>query len=158
MRTRASAAPRLTVVAIVVALGAVASGETGETHQYQYVMGTSVEVQVFGRDEATRREAIAEAFAAFHDVDHLMSNYRADSELARVNRDAAQHAVTITDPLLAVLDAARRVSVASNGAFDVTVGPLMKLWGFHDKTPHVPTARGTSGDPSARRLPQRAPG
>ena len=140
MRTRASAAPRLTVVAIVVALGAVASGETGETHQYQYVMGTSVEVQVFGRDEASRREAIAEAFAAFHDVDHLMSNYRADSELARVNRDAAQHAVTITDPLFAVLDAARRVSVASNGAFDVTVGPLMKLWGFHDKTPHVPTA------------------
>ena len=41
--------------------------------------------------------------------------------------------------MLAVLDAAQRVSAASNGAFDVTVGPLVKLWGFHDKTPHVPS-------------------
>jgi FAD:protein FMN transferase len=110
-----------------------------ETRQYRYVMGTSVEVQAFGADEGTRRAAIDEAFAAFAEVDRLMSNYRADSELARVNRDGAHGAVTISDALLAVLDAAQRVSGASNGAFDVTVGPLVRLWGFHDKTPHVPS-------------------
>ena len=103
-------------------------------------MGTSVEVQAFGRDEATRRAAIEEAFAAFAEVDRLMSNYRDDSELALLNRRAAIEVVGISEPMFAVLDAARRVSSASNGAFDITVGPLVRLWGFHDKTPHVPTA------------------
>ena len=128
------------LIAVRLLFGPVAAGETLETHHYQYVMGTSVEVQAFGKDEPTRREAIAEAFASFREVDRLMSNYRSDSELALVNREAGRHAVEITDPLFAVLDAARRVSVASNGAFDATVGPLVKLWGFYDKTPHVPTA------------------
>jgi thiamine biosynthesis lipoprotein len=111
-----------------------------ESHQYRYVMGTSVEVQAFGRDEATRRLAIDEAFAAFAEVDRLMSNYRDDSELALVNRRAAHDGVSVSDPMFGVLDAARRVSSASDGAFDVTVGPLVRLWGFHDKKPHVPTA------------------
>ena len=53
-------------------------------------MGTSVEVQAFGGDETTRRAAIDEAFAAFAEVDRLMSNYRTDSELSHVNREAAR--------------------------------------------------------------------
>jgi FAD:protein FMN transferase len=131
----------LAALACVAMLPALCAGAaTDETHEYRFVMGTSVEVQAFGGDETTRREAIAEAFAAFADVDRLMSNYRADSELALVNREAARAGVPISDAMFAVLDAARRVSVASNGAFDVTVGPLVRLWGFHDKTPHLPTA------------------
>jgi thiamine biosynthesis lipoprotein len=110
-----------------------------ETHQYRYVMGTSVQVRAFGEDEATRGAAIDEAFAAFAEVDRLMSNYRDDSELALINRRAAQEDVAVSDPMFTVLGAARRVSAASGGAFDVTVGPLVRLWGFHDKTPHVPT-------------------
>jgi thiamine biosynthesis lipoprotein len=110
-----------------------------ESHEYRYVMGTSVQVQAFGGDESTRRTAIDEAFAAFAEVDRLMSNYRDDSELALVNRRAARGAVSVSDPMFGVLDAARRVSSASNGAFDITVGPLVRLWGFHDKTAHVPT-------------------
>jgi len=129
-----------TAVAALVLVGFATGADAQETHQFRFLMGTSIEVQAFGADDATRRAAIDEAFAAFAEVDRLMSNYRADSELAGVNRDAAQRAVTITDPLFAVLDAARRVSAASNGAFDVTVGPLVKLWGFRDKMPHVPAA------------------
>ena len=121
--------------------GAVQATQTGaESHAYRYVMGTSVQVQAFDGDEATRRAAIDEAFAAFAEVDRLMSNYRDDSELALVNRGAAWNAVVVSDAMFSVLDAARRVSSASNGAFDITVGPLVRLWGFHDKTPHIPTA------------------
>ena len=113
---------------------------TFETHLYRYVMGTSVQVQAIGGDEATRRDAIEEAFAAFAEVDRLMSNYRDDSELAFINRSAAREPVNVSEPMFSVLDAAHRISVASNGAFDITVGPLVRLWGFHDKQPHVPTA------------------
>jgi len=111
-----------------------------ESRQYRYVMGTSVQVEAFGGDAVTRQSAIDEAFAAFDEVDRLMSNYRDDSELSLINRSAASVAVGVSDPMFGVLDAARRVSAASSGAFDITVGPLVRLWGFHDKKPHIPSA------------------
>jgi thiamine biosynthesis lipoprotein len=128
----------LRCIGAALLFGTVVHGQSQESHQYRYLMGTSIEVQAFGADEATRRSAIDEAFAAFAEVDRLMSDYRDDSELALINRDAANGPVAISEPMFAVLDAARRVSAASNGAFDVTVAPLVRLWGFHDRTPHVP--------------------
>jgi ApbE family len=116
---------------------ALHAAETVESHQYRYMMGTSIEVQAFGGDEAIRRSAIDEAFEAFADIDRLMSNYRDESELAALNRNASHESVPVSGPMFAVLDAARRVSAASSGAFDITVGPLVRLWGFHDKTPRL---------------------
>lgn len=110
-----------------------------DTREYRYLMGTSVQVQAIGGDETARRAAIDDAFAAMAEVDRLMSNYRSDSELSHVNREAARGPVLVSDPLLRVLEAAQRISTDSNGAFDVTVGPLVRLWGFRDKTPHIPT-------------------
>ena len=145
MRSRDRRFSRLRVLVAILLIrpigGATAAAQVAdESHEYRYVMGTSVQVQAFGGDDATRRTAIDEAFAAFAEVDRLMSNYRDDSELALVNRSAAHGAVSVSDPMFGVVDAARRVSSASNGAFDITVGPLVRLWGFHDRKPHVPTA------------------
>lgn len=112
---------------------------TGETREFRYLMGTSVQIAALGADEAYRKASIEESFAAIQEVDRLMSNYREDSELARINARAAAGAVRASDPLFAVLQAAQEVSARSQGAFDVTVGPLVKLWGFHDRKPHVPT-------------------
>src|SRR5271167_453397 len=108
----------------LVAGPAHADQTASESHAFRYVMGTSVQVRAFGGDDATRRAAIDEAFAAFAEVDRLMSNYRDDSELALINHRAAHEPVSVSDPLFAVLGAARDVSAASNGAFDITVGPL----------------------------------
>lgn len=112
----------------------------GESKSYRYIMGTSIEVQAFGGTSETRAAAIDEAFGAFAEVDRLMSNYRDDSELALINRNATRYPVRISDPMMSVLQAAQKVSAQSGGAFDVTVGPLVRLWGFHDKKPHQPTA------------------
>lgn len=141
------AAALILLVSLPIPARAGAAGvvDTGETHEYRYVMGTSVQVQAFGADEATRRAAIQEAFAAFAEIDRLMSNYRNDSELTMLNRRAAYEPVGVSDPMFSVLEAARKVSAASRGAFDVTVGPLVRLWGFYDKVPHVPTARELAG-------------
>ena len=113
--------------------------DTGRTREYRYLMGTSIEVEAYGGTDAIRRTAIDEAFKAFIEIDRLMSNYRDDSELSLINRGAAHGPIRVSDPMLAVLAAAQRVSAASHGAFDITVGPLLRLWGFHDKKPHLPT-------------------
>ena len=132
-------APLSVAVALACCAAPRADSSAAETRAFRYLMGTSVQVQAFGDDEAAREHAIDEAFAAIAEVDRLMSNYRADSELARMNASAARGEVEVTDPMLRVLDAAQQVSADSNGAFDVTVGPLVRLWGFFDKRPHVPS-------------------
>lgn len=115
--------------------------QTGlDTREFRYLMGTSMQVQAIGGDEPARRAAIADAFAAIAEVDRLMSNYRSDSELSHLNREAARGPVVVSEPLLRVIEAGRRVSADSHGAFDMTVGPLVRAWGFHDKTPHIPTS------------------
>jgi thiamine biosynthesis lipoprotein len=124
----------------VVGSPAHAAQSGADTREYRYLMGTSMQVQAIGGDEAARRAAIDESFAAMAEVDRLMSNYRSDSELSHVNREAARGPVVVSDPLLRVIEAAQRVSADSNGAFDVTVGPLVQLWGFRDKMPHIPTS------------------
>jgi thiamine biosynthesis lipoprotein len=135
-------APALAAFAIVPLLagGLTSSEDASETREFRYMMGTSIEVQASGGDASTRKAAIDEAYAAFAEVDRLMSNYRDDSELALVNRSAAAGAVGVSEPMFRLLEAAHRVSAASNGAFDVTVGPLVRLWGFHDRKAHLPTA------------------
>jgi len=63
-------------------------------------------------------------------IDRLMSHYKADSALSRINRDAAVSAVTVEPELFDFIAEAIRYSRDSDGAFDITVGPLMKAWGF----------------------------
>jgi len=123
----------------IAGIAALAAPDSGRTRKYQFLMGTSVEVEAYGGTDDVRREAIEKAFNAFIEVDRLMSNYRNDSELSLVNRVAAQRALHVSDPMFAVLTAAQQVSARSHGAFDVTVGPLVRLWGFRDQKPHLPT-------------------
>jgi thiamine biosynthesis lipoprotein len=142
--------PRLTVRALlaVIACGMVAvastrlraADEPGQTRWFKYLMGTAMRVEAYGGTAADRQQAADEAFAAIAEVDRLMSDYRDDSELAAINRGAAHGAVPVSAPVMAVLQAAAHVSRASDGAFDVTVGPLVRLWGFKDKRPHLPSA------------------
>jgi thiamine biosynthesis lipoprotein len=130
--------PGLALGALVAAAPAAApAGDT--TREFRYIMGTSIAIEARGADAEVRHAALVEAFAAVSEVDRLMSNYRDDSELALVNRRAAEEPVRVSDPMMSVLRAAEEVSGRSDGAFDVTVGPLVRLWGFHDHTPHVPT-------------------
>jgi FAD:protein FMN transferase len=109
------------------------------TRVHRYLMGTSMTIEVSGGDAASRADVIDEAFASMVEIDRLMSNYRTDSELTEINTEAAAHPVHVSDPMWGVLSAAQMVSQRSGGAFDVTVGPLVRLWGFHDKKPHIPT-------------------
>jgi thiamine biosynthesis lipoprotein len=72
-------------------------------------------------------------------LDRLMSHYRADSPVSRLNREAAGGPVTVDPELLNLLDQCVRWSRESEGAFDVTVGPLMKAWGFFRGAGRVPS-------------------
>lgn len=94
-------------------------------------MGTSYSVQVVDPPPALDQTALAGDIEARLDrINALMSTYRPDSELSRFNAGESEDWFSVSPELVAVVLAAQGVSRASDGAFDVTVGPLVNLWGF----------------------------
>lgn len=84
--------------------------------------GTTVSLRVLHADELVAQDALRAAMTALHDIERLMSLYRRDSELSRLNRDGELEA---PDPrLVAVLRAAQATARLTGGAFDATVQPL----------------------------------
>jgi thiamine biosynthesis lipoprotein len=171
---------RRTAKAALVLLGLAGSAATAraddpavvpdEHRRLWLVMGTTCEVRLRSADTALARRGFDAAFGELARVDSLMSLYRPGSELVRVNREAAARPVAVSEPTFAVLAAAQAMAAASDGAFDVTVKPLMDLWGFYRRAGHAPSpaaidsARARTGwtrlhlDPTARTVRFEAPG
>ena len=84
--------------------------------------GTTVSLKVLHKDEASAQRAMRAALDAVRDVDRLMSLYRPDSEISRLNRDG--HLDHPDARVLVVLQHAQALSALTDGAFDVTVQPL----------------------------------
>lgn len=94
-----------------------------ETH-----MGSKVQITLYATDEASAKRGAAAAFARVAELDALMSDYRPTSELMRLCHKAGGGPVPVSEDLFLVLSRAQEVSRRSDGAFDVTVGPIVKLW------------------------------
>jgi thiamine biosynthesis lipoprotein len=97
-------------------------------------------VVAYGPDPVALAAAAEQALDEVDRIDRLMSHYRPESPLSRLNREAASGPVVVEPELLAFLAECLRFSRESGGAFDVTVGPLMKTWGFFGGEGHLPEA------------------
>src|SRR3984957_13537298 len=112
-------------------------------------MGSTYSVVVYGSDEARLRAAVEDASQEARRLDQLLSNYLPASEWSQVNREASSKPVRISPALVQLLAACVEYSRESDGAFDITGGPLMKVWGFYKGTGHLPhraEVRGAMGN------------
>lgn len=71
-------------------------------------------------------------------IDHVLSNYRTDSVISQVNQQQDTQAINASSELIHLIEEARKVHTASLGCYDLTIQPLFKLWGFTDKSLHIP--------------------
>jgi FAD:protein FMN transferase len=118
-------------------------------------MGTTYSVVVYGTDRYRMQSAVELAFEEVRRLDQLLSNYRKDSELSLLNQNAAERPVNASKELFDLLSACVRYSEASDGAFDITVGPLMKVWGFYKgsgRFPHRAEIRGAMANVGYKNL------
>ncbi len=106
---------------------------------HRVVMGTFSRVVVIARTERAANACIQAAFDVQDRVNALMSYQREDSELNQVNRRAFDEPVAVDPMTFEVLQQAVRFSRLSDGAFDVTVGPLMDLWQKAGESNETPT-------------------
>jgi thiamine biosynthesis lipoprotein len=93
-------------------------------------MGCVYVIEAYGPDAAALSRITEEALDEVDRIDRLMSHYKADSPLSRINREAARRPVAVEPELFDFIADAMRYHRESGGAFDITVGPLMKAWGF----------------------------
>ena len=101
-------------------------------------MGSTYSVVLYGPDRDRLEEAAELAFAEAKRLDAELSNYKPDSPWSQVNRFAAEKPVSVPPELFDLLAACVRYSQLSEGAFDITVGPLMRVWGFYKGSGHMP--------------------
>lgn len=91
-------------------------------------MGVQARLILYAPDEPSAQQAARAAFDRLAALEDVMSDYRPTSELMRLGTHAPGTPVPVSDDLFAVLARAQELARLSDGAFDVTVGPLVKLW------------------------------
>ncbi|MGQ9525140.1 MAG: FAD:protein FMN transferase [Armatimonadota bacterium] len=103
-----------------------------------WAMACQFELILWGRDrrylEAVAREALDEV----RRLDEQLSAHRVLSEVDQVNAAACRAPVKVSPQLFDLLAMCMRISADTDGAFDITTGPLVKAWGFFDRKPRVP--------------------
>ena len=101
-------------------------------------MGSAYSLVLYGEDRARLEAASEDAFEEVRRLDRMLSNYRPESEWSVVNRESAARPVKVSAELFQLLSECVEYSRQSEGAFDISVGPLMKVWGFYKGTGHLP--------------------
>lgn len=98
-------------------------------HEYQRViMGVQAKITVYSPTAEQAERAAAAAFTRMGELDAIMSDYRVDSELNALSNAAGGEARIVSPDLWRVLETGRRISEATEGAFDMTVGPAVAQW------------------------------
>ena len=113
--------------------------QSAKQNQLSYsdsIMGTMFNIKIPELPKDVNHEQLkAEIMSLLVEIDGQMSTYKQDSELSKINANTTRDKIVVSAALFEVLTEAQRISALSAGAFDITVGPLVNLWGFgSDKT------------------------
>lgn len=93
-------------------------------------MATRFELVLHGDDPSRLRCAGEEALLEIEALDRQLSRYRSESDVAWINAHASRQPIKVEPRLFALLKRAIELSRTTDGAFDITVGPLMRAWGL----------------------------
>ena len=109
---------------------------------FRMTMGTVARIMVTAENSPQADQAISAAFDKIFHIEKLMSDYDPDSQLSQVNQGAFEKPVPVDAALFEVLATAKAYSCMSDGAFDVTIGPVVQLWrkANEDNTAPAPEA------------------
>jgi len=108
------------------------SRHTEDLQRYEFnepQMGLPFRIVVYAGDKPTAEAAARAAFNRIKQLNDILSDYEEDSELSRLSRTAGSgQVVKVSDELWLVLKRAQKLAQRTDGAFDVTVGPVVSLW------------------------------
>lgn len=106
---------------------------------YRPVMGTVAHIVAVAPDAPTAQRAIEAGFDTLERLEKMMSDYDPNSELSALNRQAFEKPVAVSEELFEVISAAVEFSRLSEGAFDITIAPVVQVWRRAKQTAVAPT-------------------
>ncbi len=98
------------------------------------MLHTLVEIKVYGDNPA---DAVNEAFSEIERVNRLLNNYHPESEVSLINTSAGINEVPVSPQTLEALMGAQYYGRLTGGALDITIGPLLEVWGFLKEVPSL---------------------
>jgi thiamine biosynthesis lipoprotein len=141
----------LILFALLLLAGGVTLLYQQRTREYaseQFLMDTLVTIRVYGHDPDVLKAAVAAAYDEIHRIADLADRFPPpgtsacrSSDVCRINEQAGIAPVRVDADTLAMLALAKKYHDLSAGAFDVTIGPVIDLWGFAEDNPTVPSPR-----------------
>ncbi len=119
-----------TAILATATLGAAAAdGHLERYRESRPGMGSTFEIIVYAPDEQTAKRGMDAAFARIEQLNQIFSDYESESEACRLSHAAPMpEAVPVSAEMFTVLDYSVQLSRQTDGAFDVTVGPVSRLW------------------------------
>jgi FAD:protein FMN transferase len=118
------------IICLIASLCPVSCGKPVIHKETRMLMGTMVSVEIVTNSPGVASGIMEKVWAEAERLERVFSRYLPESEISRINRDAGHHPVPISDEMMVVFSHAEDISRITEGAFDVSVGPLMKIWGF----------------------------
>lgn len=125
---------------ILVSIAATnAIGEDLKRHErVGPAMGTTFRVVLYVADDAVATRALDAAFVRIRQLDDIMSDYSDTSELTRLCEKAGGPATAVSEDMFSILQTSSEFAKQSEGAFDVTAGPVIRLWRKARRTKRLP--------------------
>lgn len=105
-----------------------------------HAMATRFEVVLHGDNESHLRAAGEEALAEVNRVENQLSLYRPGSEIAQLNARAASEPVRVSPEVFSLLQHAAQLTAETGGAFDISIAPLVRCWGFMNNAGRLPAS------------------
>ncbi len=133
------------IVAALFGMGLTAIPRAAAIERFEFTqveMAVPIKIVLYTTDEKIASEAARAAFDRFRELNAILSNYNPQSELRRLcGSSSGGKAVRVSDDLWRVLSNAQKLAERSDGAFDVTVGPVIRLWRSARHTKELPSSR-----------------
>lgn len=129
------AVQRFLLGTVFIVLVVVCSNRVFEVDQTETGFGSYVRIYARGKEANEVRNTVRKAFVELHRLDTLWSKFLEKSEVVRLNRARAMPVSAETRDLIVK---AITIGEVTGGALDITVEPLVRLWGFYDRTYRLP--------------------
>ena len=135
----------LALLLIAVAIAIVYATRNNEYKSDQFLMDTLISIRVYGNDSEKLKIAVREAYAEMRRIAELADHFPEPgsaafqaSDICRVNSQAGSKPVKVSAEVFEMLEISKQYTTLTDGAFDITIGPVMDLWGFGGKNPAIP--------------------
>ena len=121
---------------VLICLGIIKFNENSrECFKNIFLMDTIIDLKYYGKNS---EKAMNESINKLREIDNNMSLSKSDSEIVKINNNAGKRSVKVNDGFLNVINKAIYYGRLSDGAFDISIRPVDKLWGIGTKNERIP--------------------